>query len=161
MSKTSKRTLLGGGIGFGLGLFALWTSHLFPAPFNALEARLWDIRCRLHAPPPEAPPVEDVVIVDIDTRSLYKLGRYHQWPRSYHAKLIDLLSRDGALAVAFDVLFIDPDRFPEEDSSLVRATREAGNVLHSLIFPEVDSLNFLYEMTQDPYLPLNPSSSYL
>lgn len=161
MSKTSKRVVLGGGIGFGLGLFALLTSHLFPAPFNALEARLWDIRCRLHAPPPEAPPVEDVVIVDIDTRSLYKLGRYHQWPRSYHAKLIDLLSRDGALAVAFDVLFIDPDRFPEEDSSLVRATRGAGNVLHSLIFPEVDSLNFLYEMTQDPYLPLNPSSSYL
>ena len=161
MSKILKRLVSGGGIGFGLGLFALWTSYLFPAPFNALEARLWDIRCRLHAPPPEAPPVEDIVIVDIDSRSLYKLGRYRQWPRSYHAKLIDRLFEDGALAVAFDVLFIDPDRLPDEDSSLVRATRRAGNVLHSLIFPEVDSLNFLYEMEQDPYLLLNPSSSYL
>ena len=156
-----KRLGVGGGMGLALGLLAILASNLFPTPFNALEARLWDLRCRLHAPPPDTLPVEDIVIVDIDSRSLYKLGRYRQWPRSYHARLIDLLARDGALAVAFDVLFIDLDRFPQEDSALVRATRKAGNVLHALMFSEVDSLNFLYEMEEDPYLLLNPSSSYL
>jgi CHASE2 domain-containing sensor protein len=44
--------------------------------------------------------VEDIVIIDIDAKSLGKLGRYQNWPRVYFAEVIDYL--DHARAVLAD-----------------------------------------------------------
>ncbi len=54
----------------------------------------------------EAMPVR---IVDIDEASLRELGQW-PWPRDRLAVLVDRLSQMGAAAIAFDVLFAEPDR---------------------------------------------------
>jgi adenylate cyclase len=50
-----------------------------------------------------------VVIVDIDEQSLRKLGQW-PWPRTRLADLITRLTQLGAAAIAFDVIFAEPDR---------------------------------------------------
>jgi adenylate cyclase len=50
-----------------------------------------------------------VVIVDIDEKSLRKLGQW-PWPRTRVADLIDRLTKLGALVIGFDVVFAEPDR---------------------------------------------------
>ncbi|MCK5120220.1 MAG: adenylate/guanylate cyclase domain-containing protein [Candidatus Latescibacteria bacterium] len=154
------------GVGIGLlgGLLVLGVPHgvgRLGELLDGFEAKMLDLRFALSfRVQGEKPPIEDLVIVDIDSRSLYKLGRYRQWPRSYHARLMDFLSKGGALAVGFDVLFVDPDRDPQEDAELIRATRKAGHVFHAVMFSGADSSNFLYAMREDPFRMLNPESSY-
>ncbi|MHB1193241.1 MAG: CHASE2 domain-containing protein [Longimicrobiales bacterium] len=63
----------------------------------------------------------EVVIVAVDEVSLERLGRFPLWPRAYHARLLDSLTAKGAGAVAFDLLFTEPDTLPEA----VRAVRAA------------------------------------
>lgn len=50
-----------------------------------------------------------VRIVDIDEASLAALGQW-PWPRSDLARLIDRLDGAGAAAIAFDMVFPEPDR---------------------------------------------------
>src|SRR5687768_1393250 len=50
-----------------------------------------------------------VVIVDIDEASLKKLGQW-PWARTRLAELITRLTQLGAAAIAFDVVFAEPDR---------------------------------------------------
>jgi adenylate cyclase len=50
-----------------------------------------------------------VRIVDIDDESLEKLGQW-PWPRTRMAELVTRLHDQGAAAIAFDVLFAEPDR---------------------------------------------------
>lgn len=54
-----------------------------------------------------------VHIIDIDEASLDIYGQW-PWPRSYMAALTDRLFEHGAAAVAFDVLFAEPDRTSPE-----------------------------------------------
>lgn len=51
----------------------------------------------------------NIIIADIDEKSLKKLGSYYNWDRSIHAKVINNLSEGGAAAIAFDILFKDAD----------------------------------------------------
>ena len=50
-----------------------------------------------------------VHVVDIDEASLKEFGQW-PWPRDRMAKLVDRLSAMGASAIAFDILFSEPDR---------------------------------------------------
>ncbi|MBV9557174.1 MAG: adenylate/guanylate cyclase domain-containing protein [Pseudolabrys sp.] len=50
-----------------------------------------------------------VVIADIDEKSLKALGQW-PWPRTVIADLVTRLTAMGAVAVAFDVVFAEPDR---------------------------------------------------
>lgn len=50
-----------------------------------------------------------VRIVDIDEASLREFGQW-PWPRDRIAALVDRLSDMGASAIAFDILFAEPDR---------------------------------------------------
>ncbi|MFS8113146.1 adenylate/guanylate cyclase domain-containing protein [Rhizobium jaguaris] len=50
-----------------------------------------------------------VRVVDIDEASLREFGQW-PWPRNRIAALVDRLSGMGASAIAFDVLFAEPDR---------------------------------------------------
>jgi adenylate cyclase len=49
------------------------------------------------------------VIVDIDEKSLAKLGQW-PWPRTRVAELINKLTEAGAAAIGFDIVFAEPDR---------------------------------------------------
>lgn len=89
------------------------------------DALLYDASLRLW----QRPAPDDVVIVAIDDESLASLGRW-PWPRSVHAALVDRLTRDGARAIAFDVIFSEPDRAdPGADSRFAAALAKNGHVV--------------------------------
>lgn len=50
-----------------------------------------------------------VIIVDIDEQSLRKFGQW-PWPRTRIAEIVSRLTQAGALVIAFDVIFAEPDR---------------------------------------------------
>ncbi len=50
-----------------------------------------------------------VVIIDIDEKSLARFGQW-PWPRTRVADLVKRLTDLGAAAIAFDIVFAEPDR---------------------------------------------------
>ena len=72
----------------------------------------------------------EVQIVEIDARSLNRLGRWPV-PRHYHAMLVDRLNQSGARSIAFDVDFSATSTAPE-DAALAAALERAGG---SVILP--------------------------
>ena len=72
----------------------------------------------------------EVHIVEIDARSLSRLGRWPV-PRHYHGLLVDRLNRSGARSIAFDVDFSATSTAPE-DAALAAALERAGG---SVILP--------------------------
>ncbi len=96
------------------------------------------------------PTIEDIIIVDIDSRSNHEMGKYSQWPRDYHAKLVKFLHEAGALAVGLDILY-DKDTYrPEQDKDFIRTVKQAGNVYTALYFAQADSDNWLPVMNEEP-----------
>src|SRR5512139_1158924 len=82
-------------------------------------------------------PDPDIVIVDIDERSLELMapqeGRY-PWARSVHAELVEGVARQQPRAIVFDILFSDPDLLrPDSDDYLIEVARHQ----HNLFFPFV------------------------
>ncbi len=59
--------------------------------------------------PRQVDPSVPVAVVDIDVRSLQELGQW-PWPRTEIAELTMRLTQLGALSVAFDIVFAEPDR---------------------------------------------------
>src|SRR6266478_4973628 len=58
---------------------------------------------------PRVKTARPVTIVDIDEASLAKLGQF-PWPRTRIADLITGLTKLGAVVIAFDIVFSEPDR---------------------------------------------------
>ncbi len=156
MKKNIKHPAL---VGLNIGLLAsiavsFITFLLLPKVFDAFEARSLDIRYKSRLSylwkERNATTIDDIIIVDIDNRSLEKLGQFNQWPRSYHAQLIDYLTDGGALAIGFDILFLEPERDPAEDRALIASTGNNANVYHSLAFSSAEPDAFLYRMENPP-----------
>src|ERR1700726_2842539 len=77
-----------------------------PAPIEELRVRVFDTYQRID---PRVKTARPVTIVDIDEKSLAKLGQW-PWPRTRIADLITNLTRLGAVVIAFDIVFAEPDR---------------------------------------------------
>jgi len=69
-----------------------------PAPIEELRVRTFDTFQRID---PRVKTARPVTIVDIDEKSLAKLGQW-PWPRTRIADLIANLTRLGAVVIAFD-----------------------------------------------------------
>src|SRR5437660_6144448 len=79
-----------------------------PAPVQELRVRTFDT---FQVIDPRVKTARPVTIVDIDERSLAdpRLGQW-PWPRTRLADIINNLTRLGAVVIAFDVVFAEPDR---------------------------------------------------
>ena len=77
-----------------------------PAPVEELRIRTFDMFQRFD---PRKKVARPVIIVDIDDKSMEKLGQW-PWPRTRIADLITELTRLGAVVIAFDAVFSEPDR---------------------------------------------------
>lgn len=79
-----------------------------------------------------------VVIVYLDLASYLHLHEdpAERWPRELHAKLLDRLSKEGAKAVVFDVVFDSPSGHPEADKSLADALSKNE---HSILAAEYNT----------------------
>src|SRR5262245_39286545 len=79
---------------------------LDPAPLEEIRLRTFDFYQVLQ---PRQTVAQPVAIVDIDEASLKEIGQW-PWPRTIVADLVTHLSQLGAAAIAFDVIFAEPDR---------------------------------------------------
>lgn len=77
-----------------------------PALLTALDSQITSAMFRWRGPQPADP---GVVIVDIDERSLKRVGQW-PWPRHQVAALVEAIRAQGARVIGLDVLFIEPDR---------------------------------------------------
>jgi len=89
-----------------------------------LDAHLYDLAASRMGPPVEG----RIVVVAIDQQSLAELGRW-PWPRSTHARLLDVLAAAGVRGVALDLLFVEPAPDPAEDRALAEAIERMGHVV--------------------------------
>ncbi|MBX3596701.1 MAG: adenylate/guanylate cyclase domain-containing protein [Rhizobiaceae bacterium] len=114
------------GLFFGLLLVAALTVLRIsdPQPLRAAREATFDQFQRWSPRPFEPMPIK---VVDIDEASLKMFGQW-PWPRDRIALLTERLAEAGAAAIAFDVLFSEPDRLspraiagsvPGVDSSLL------------------------------------------
>src|SRR3954447_9628265 len=77
-----------------------------PPPVEELRVRTFDA-FQLIAP--RIKTMRPVTIVDIDEKSLAKLGQW-PWPRTQISDMVANLTSLGAAVIAFDVVFAEPDR---------------------------------------------------
>jgi adenylate cyclase len=74
---------------------------------------------------PRVKTARPVAIVDIDEASLAKLGQW-PWPRTRIADMVANLTKLGAVVIAFDVIFSEPDRLnPDAAADTFRNLDEA------------------------------------
>src|SRR3978361_860649 len=98
-----------------IGLAALRIAD--PAPVEELRVRTFDTFQLIE---PRVKTARPVVIVDIDEKSLAKLGQW-AWPRPRVADLITNLTQQGAMVIAFDIIFAEPDRLnPDAAADSIR-----------------------------------------
>ncbi|MDE2602080.1 MAG: adenylate/guanylate cyclase domain-containing protein [Bradyrhizobium sp.] len=77
-----------------------------PQPIEEFRIRVFDGFQRIK---PRVKTQRPVTIVDIDEKSLAKLGQW-PWPRTRIADMVINLTNLGALAIGFDIMFPEPDR---------------------------------------------------
>lgn len=105
---------------------------LDPAPVEEIRVRTFDTFQRFD---PRKKAVRPVTIVDIDDKSMEKLGQW-PWPRTRIADLVTELTRLGAVVIAFDAVFSEPDRLNPSNAAdtfrnLDEVTREKLRLLPS------------------------------
>ena len=91
-------------VGLLIGLAALRVAD--PAPIEEFRVRTFDT---FQVIDPRKKTAKPVRIVNIDEKSLAKFGQW-PWPRTLVADLVTKLTRLGAVAIAFDIMFAEPDR---------------------------------------------------
>ncbi len=77
-----------------------------PPPVEELRVRTFDMFQLAQSRKATERPV---IIVDIDEKSLERFGQW-PWPRNLIADIVSKLSELGAVTIAFDVIFAEPDR---------------------------------------------------
>ena len=120
--------------------------------FDRFENQIYDLRFgQRYVEATEEGSLGNVVIADVDTRSVNKLGKYFDWPRTYFAKTVDALSKYGSAYTCFDILF-DKSVLVENDSIFSSSISEAGNVITGYNFEFEDRDNFIYADSADTKL---------
>jgi adenylate cyclase len=141
-------------VGLLIGLAALRVAD--PAAIEEFRVRTFDT---FQVIDPRVKTAKPVRIVNIDEKSLAKFGQW-PWPRTLVADLLTNLTRLGAVAIAFDIMFAEPDRLnpaaaaetlrdldeatraklralPSNDDVLARAMRQSPVVLGETGLPYV------------------------
>jgi adenylate cyclase len=97
------------------------------ASTTVLEDKSIDARFEIRG---KRKPPGDLVVVGIDDATFQDLQQRWPFRRSYHARVIDRLRKDGAKLIVFDVQFTEPQgNTPQDirdDNALLLACRKAG-----------------------------------
>ena len=115
-----------------IGLIAL--RAIDPAPLPEIRNAVFDQYQRLK-PRPQSLEKSFVRIVDIDDESLRRIGQW-PWSRDIMADLVRALKKSGAVVIALDMVFSEPDRLSSAQLALRRAFAPLRNQL--LKIPDTD-----------------------
>jgi adenylate cyclase len=91
-------------VGILIGMAALRVAD--PSAIEEFRVRTFDT---FQVIDPRVKTAKPVRIVNIDERSLAKFGQW-PWPRTRVADLVTRLTKLGAVAIGFDIMFAEPDR---------------------------------------------------
>jgi len=128
---------------------------------NDIEQRLSNVRDKIL----EKPASGEVVIVEIDAKSLKELDRW-PWPREYYARAVSKLDESGAAQIAFDIDFssrsteaqdqIFANAIAESDATVIlptfrqRASNEQAEFVESAPIPVLRKDAFLASVNVFP-----------
>jgi len=107
MNKNDSRTNLF--IGSLVIAICMYLSFMGFSPFESLEKRIYEIEMRLDTP--RNPSESKVAIVNIDDKSIRKLGKW-PWPRHIIAEMIKILKSNGAKFIGIDMIFSEKEQNP-------------------------------------------------
>jgi adenylate cyclase len=112
----------------------------FSGPSENLVHLSYDLPFHYRAPIP----AEEAVLVYMDDASHTDLGQPYDnsWDRGLYGRLLERLTAEGARAVAFDIVFSDPNpTHPEGDERLAQAMKANGKVVLAADFqPTADGM---------------------
>ena len=127
----NRTLLLVGILASSFALFSFAVDTLAPEKNKSNNDKI--LKMRLSGPPPSA----DIVIVDIDERSIALLAPKHgnwPWPRDVLADGVQKLADLGARSILFNVLMSDPDRRHADADAAMDVT---ASMVRQLAFPLV------------------------
>ena len=110
MNELTKRLIVGGLIGFAFALFVSIGSHkisYLKKTLDGYENLSYDARMKYKIRDVEAGSMKDVIIIDIGNLSINPsdgLGRFQDWPQTYHGQLIDAVTNSVRLGWAPDTV---------------------------------------------------------
>lgn len=187
MNELLKRLGIGAFIGIIAGLIVVFGTNIEGFFLTDLlagyEYQSYDARMRAGVSGVEEASIDTVVIIDIEQLSTAPvaeggLGRYYNWPQSFHGQLIDVVTSGEPSALLFDIIFDPENTFnydlvnalnsgnaPQDEyladvtnqflvsndpTRMVYSTFESQKTYHALVFEDEDTLNFLYKMDSEP-----------
>lgn len=120
---------------------AVWGYLYHGEFFQPFDRKLTDTLFKIRGP---LPACDDIVIVDIDEKSLRELGQW-PWPRIHMAKILENLTESEVAAIGLDIVFSEPDNtspkrvfekygirdrnVPDYDTALARTVSETPTIL--------------------------------
>ncbi|HBH86778.1 MAG TPA: adenylate/guanylate cyclase domain-containing protein [Syntrophaceae bacterium] len=121
------KKLLQGLVAGIVGAFLAISLYL-PGWLDVWEAKTWDWRVGALAKPVKT--TDDIRLILLDQNSLdwakEENGLAWPWPREVYTAIIHFCQRNGAKAVAFDVLFTEPSKYGvDDDRALASAIHES------------------------------------
>ena len=166
MSKTKVLILL-----FLLLSTLLSSAYLFlPAHFQSLDNRVRDFYFKFRGPEKAS---EDVVIIDIDERSIKELGQW-PWERDKFAQVLNNLASNGAGIIGLDIVFSEADKtspakfakkwnmdttnLPDYDKILAQSVADTPTIL-GYVF-DFDSKEHLNDAPQIPAIFIEKNKKY-
>ena len=118
------------------GLFAFLIS--FSNLSELIELKSYDL---FHYFSPDRETPREIVIVAIDEQSFDYFKKQWPWPRSIHAKLLEILKEKGASVIGMDIVFAE-NSSEKEDAAFSQALSKAANVVLAAEYEEVDDRQF-------------------
>lgn len=144
-----------------LALSLTWAYLFIPQSFQSVDSRLRDFLFLIRG---ELPKSDKIVIVDIDEKSLDKLGQW-PWQRDVVAALLYKLTQAGAGVIGLDIVFAEEDRtsphrfatkFPELASKLENYDEVLAKCFAQT--PVVGGFSFLFhEKNEEQHTPNIPA----
>jgi adenylate cyclase len=107
------------------GVAVIFGALTFVPLWSTIELKGFDALTVITAPLRSSLPI---TIVGIDEASFAQVNKQWPWPRSLYGKLVDQLSKSGAMVIAFDMVFAE-ESTPEDVAVLGKAITRAGNVV--------------------------------
>ncbi|HPN39139.1 MAG TPA: adenylate/guanylate cyclase domain-containing protein [Melioribacteraceae bacterium] len=90
----------------------------------------------------DAKKIDSVVVIDIDEKSINKLGRFSSWPLQYYAMVVDAAKYGGAKYIAFDMFFTENDKLSKNIINLyTNKLKDKFNVDSTTISEIISSLD--------------------
>lgn len=172
-SSSTKRTIR---LALGVGVLVVGVTLL--GFYELIELRTLDLRYgvrnRIFGPPKQFP---KVATIDVDDRTVDQEGRFEDWDRTYHARILDIVGALGARAVGVDFLLIEPSTpmiresqvlasdvstrqdvlslFENPDDILAETARRWNNVHYAAYLDESESQD--YDRSLQTNLPRTPA----